>query len=115
MAKKTPLQQVNDLFGNKEKLVDKLMGMVERDKGESKDELKARLTKTPNSKLLRLFNNLTEINDTFGGKDKFIDAILQRAARSRDQDYRDKLMSYRPNRLMDLYRSQKAGAPSAQA
>ena len=53
MGKKAPLAQVNDQFGGKEKLVDKLMGMLDRGE-ESKDELRTRLLAAANSKLLRL-------------------------------------------------------------
>src|SRR4029078_327505 len=42
-AKKTPLMVVNDEHGGKTKLVDKIMGLIERDEDEDKDSLKARL------------------------------------------------------------------------
>ena len=55
MAKKTPLQQVTDRFGSKEKLVDKLIGRLDRG-DDSKDEFRDRLLAMANSKLLRLYD-----------------------------------------------------------
>lgn len=112
MAKMTPLQQVKELFGSKEKLVDTLMGLVERGE-ETKDELKARLLKAPNSKLLRLHESLKEIKESFGGKEQLVDAILELLGRAKDGDYRAKLMAFSPNRLVDLYRSTKRKANAA--
>jgi hypothetical protein len=104
MANKTPLQQVNELHQGKEKLVDKLMGMLDR--GElSKDEFRSRLLAAPNSKLLRLHDVTTRINEQFGNAEKLVDAILGLMNRAKDQDYREKLLTYSPNRLMDLHRS----------
>ena len=112
MAKKTPLQQVTEQHGDKEKLVDKLTGMVDRGE-ESKDELKGRLKSAPNSKLLRLYAVMTEIKDQFGNTEKLVDALLELMNRSKDKDYRDKLLSYSPNRLMDMYKVRKKKGKAA--
>lgn len=104
MAKKTPLQLVKEMHGGKDKLVDKLMGLVERGE-ESKDELKTRLKSAANSKLLRLHDVLTEIQEQFGSKEKLVDGVLDLKNRVKDTDYRDKLLAMSPTRLMDLYRS----------
>ncbi len=106
MAKNTPLQQVTEQHGGKEKLVDKLMGMVDRG-DESKEELKGRLLSAPNSKLLRLHAVMSEIKDQFGDKEKLVDALLELMNRSKDKDYRDKLETFSPSRLMDMYQSWK--------
>ncbi len=112
MAKKTPLQQVTEQHGGKEKLVDKLMGMLERG-DESKDELRGRLLAAPNSKLLRLHTVMTEIKDQFGDKEKLVDALLALMNRAKDEDYRGKLIDYSPNRLMDMYQSWKKKGKAA--
>jgi hypothetical protein len=109
MSKKTPLQQVNDQHGGKEKLVDKLLGLLERGE-EAKDDLRARLLTASNAKLLRLHEVANEIKGRFGSKEKLVEAILALMNRVKDVDYRDKLLTLTPNRLMDLYRSkQKKG------
>jgi len=104
MATKSPLQLVKDQYGGKDKLVDKLLGLVERGE-ESKDDLRTRLLAAPNSKLLRLLATTTEIKDRFGSKDKLVDAILGLKKRAKDNDYREKLLGHTPGRLLDLYRS----------
>ena len=55
MTTKTPLLQVKEQHGGKEKLVDKLLGLLERGE-ESKDEFRLRLLGASNAKLLRLFS-----------------------------------------------------------
>ena len=104
MPHKTPLQQVNDQFGGKEKLVDKLLGLLDRGE-ESKDEFRSRLLTASNSKLMRLLSTTTEIKEKFGGKDKLVDSILGLMNRAKDGDYREKLLTFTPNKLIDLHRS----------
>jgi hypothetical protein len=106
MGKKAPLAQVNEQFGGKEKLVDKLMGLMDRGE-ESKDALRTRLLAAANSKLLRLYEVHSEVKEQLGGKDKLVDAILTFMKRTTDNDYREKLMGQTLTRLMDLYRSKK--------
>ena len=103
MGKKAPLARVNDEFGGKEKLVDKLMGLLDRG-DESKDELRSRMLAAANSKLLRLYDVHSEVKEQFGGKEKFVDAILALMKRAKDEDYREKLLGNNLTRLMDLYR-----------
>jgi hypothetical protein len=102
----SPLQQVTEKHGGKEKLVDKLLGIIERGE-EAKDELRTRLLSASNSKLLRLFAVSTEMKEKFGGKDKLVDALLGLLNRAKDGDYREKLLSLSPTRLLDLYRSKQ--------
>jgi hypothetical protein len=104
MSQKTPMQQIKEQHGGKEKLVDKLLGLLERGE-EAKDELRARLLKASNTKLMRLFTTTNEIKDRFGDKEKLVDSILGLMNRVKDKDYRDKLLSLGTHRLLDLYRS----------
>ncbi len=112
MPHKTPLQQVKDQFGGKEKLVDKLLGLIDRGE-ESKDEFRSRLLTASNTKLMRLFSTTSEIKDKFGGTDKLVDSILGLMNRVKDTDYRDKMLSFTPNRLLDLHRSWQKKAKKA--
>ena len=104
MAKPTPLQKVKDLHGGKDKLVDKLVGILDLD-GESKSELTARLRAAPNSKLLRLFDAISEIKERFSGKAGLVDNLLGLMGRAKDEDYKEKLLTYSPTRLLDMLRS----------
>lgn len=111
-AKKAPLQQVNEEHGGKEKLVDKLMGMLERG-DESKDEFRKRLLAAPNSKLLKLHKVKTDLKEGFGDKQKLVDAILGLMNRAKDADYREKLLSYSDAKLLDLHATWKRKARAA--
>jgi hypothetical protein len=104
MAKKSPFEQVNEQHGGKEKLVDKLLGMIERGEA-AKDEFRTRLLRASNTQLLRLFKVSSEVKAQFGDKDKLVDALLGLMKKVKDKDYRDKLLSYTPARLLDMYRS----------
>ncbi len=101
MANVTPLQQVKDIHGGKDKLVDKLVGILDRG-DESKAELTERLRAAPNSKLLRLLAVSTEVKDRFGGKAELVDNLLGLMERAKDEDYKEKLLTHSPTRLMDM-------------
>ncbi len=109
MTTPTPFQKVQKLHGGKEQLVDKITEVLERGE-ESKDDLKKRLQSSSNTKLLRLLETATELKDRFGTKEKLVDAILAQASRKGDKDYRQKLLSWSPARLLDLHRSKERGA-----
>lgn len=111
MSPKTPLQQVKEQHGGKEKLVDKLLGLLDRG-DEAKDAFRKRLLAAQNSKLLRLYEVGTEVKE-LGGKEQLVDAILQLMNRAKDQDYRDKLQTSTLTRLLDLYRSCKRKVKAA--
>ncbi len=106
MAKATPLQQVKDQFGSKEKLVDALAGKLEAFDGEDTDAMKARLLRVSNKKLLRLLATTKRV-DAIGGKEKLVEAIIQakNPKQAADKDFRNKLSSYRITRLVDLHDS----------
>ena len=103
MAKKAPLQIVNDEHGSKEKLVDALVGKLDRGE-DSKDEFRDRLLAAPNSKLLRMHRTMTEIDSRFGGTDKLVDSLVTLQSKAKDADYRDKVSTYTPVRLLSLHR-----------
>jgi len=102
--KASPLAEVKDRFGSKEDLVaavrdlasdDLFLDRVNEDKG---------LERVSNQKLLHLHAVLTEVKETFGSRDKLIDAICE-AERRTDAGYRDRLESWPTPRLWDWYRS----------
>jgi hypothetical protein len=105
-GKKTPLMQVNDEHGGKTKLVDKIVGSLERS-GDDEDEstLKARLMKASNKKLLRLLAVSSTIRDKYGSVEKLAEAIGGKLNRVKDTDYLTRLGSYTPARLLDMARS----------
>lgn len=101
MSKVSPLQNVKDLHGGKEKLVDKLVAILDRG-DEAKADLTDRLRSASNSKLLRLLDVMTEIKDRFGSKEALVDNLLGLMGRAKDQDYKEKLLAHSPTRLLDM-------------
>jgi hypothetical protein len=76
--KKSPLAQVKDSFGSKEKLVDALVSLPEGvlDRGEDKDAWKQQLLTAANTKLLKLHTVGSQVSKRFGSKEKLVDALL---------------------------------------
>ncbi len=102
--KASPLAEVKDRFGSKEKLVDAVrelageelfLDRVNEDKG---------LERVSNQKLLRLHAVLSEVKAKFGSRAKLVDAILEAEGR-KDAGYRDRLERWPTPRLWDWYKS----------
>jgi hypothetical protein len=101
--KTSPLARVKEEFGGKDKLVDKIVGVL--DSGdESKDELRKRLLGVANSKLIRLFSVATKTKQA-GGHDKLVATTAEKLNRAKDKDYVAKLESYSDGRLLDVLSS----------
>ena len=108
----SPFKQVMDAHGGKEQLVDKIVAVLERGE-EDKDAVKTRLQTCSNSKLLRLLATATQLHDQFGSKEKLVDTILAMMKRQKDVDFRQKLLSFSPARLLDLHHAKAATAKAA--
>jgi hypothetical protein len=103
MSSKSPLARVKQEFGGKDKLVEKLVGLV--DPGdESKDELRKRLLGAANSKLIKLFGVATKVKQQ-GGHDKLVAATAESLGRAKDKDYVEKLSSFADARLLDIFQA----------
>jgi len=95
-----PLARVKEEFGGKDKLVDKIVGVL--DSGdESKDELRKRLLGVSNTKLIRLFSVATKTKQA-GGHDKLVASTAEKLNRGKDKDFVAKLDSYSDGRLLDV-------------
>jgi hypothetical protein len=108
--RKAPLAVVKEKFGSKDKLVDKVAGLVTPLEGESKDDLKTRLRGASNKKLLKLLDTEEKVQELFGSKDKLVDEVVKQrrpSSRKVDQDFRAKLAAKSKGELLML---QKAGA-----
>ena len=110
--KASPLAQVKDRFGSKDKLIEAVKDLtndelwldrVDEDKG---------LERVSNQKLLRLHALLTEVQTQFGSRAKLIDAICEIEKRTKDEGYRDRLGRWPTPRLYDWYKSAKKRAAS---
>jgi hypothetical protein len=116
---KTPLQVVNEQHGGKEKLVDKLVGLIEKGE-EGAEDIKQRLRNVSNTKLLRLLEVAETVKEKYGSKEKLTSVVADALGRAKDADYVKRLSAYSPGKLLDLAKSlaKKArgkGAPEAKA
>jgi hypothetical protein len=117
MPSNSPLARVKEEFGGKDKLVDKLVGLVDAG-DESKDDLRKRLLGAANSKLLRLHIVATKVKEQ-GGHDKLAAAAATGVGHGKDKDYVSKLESFSNGRLVDLLEAgerrakRKAGAAAS--
>ena len=115
----SPLARVKEEFGGKDKLVDKLVGLVDAGE-ESKDDLRKRLLGAANSKLLRLHIVASKVKEQ-GGHDKLAAAAALGAGHGKDKDYVTKLESFSNGRLVDMLASaerrakRKSAAPAKAA
>ena len=117
--KLSPLARVKEEFGGKDKLVDKIVGVL--DSGdESKDELRKRLLGVSNTKLVRLFSVATRTKQA-GGHDKLVATTAEKLKRAKDKDYVAKLEDFSNGRLLDMLQSAEgrnasiAGSAAAKA
>jgi len=101
--KKSPMQTVRERFGSKEKLIDTVAGMLAQGK-DGVAELKAQLQGAANSKLLRLHERTTVIEERWGSVDKLVDDLLAKMHRTKDEDYRNSLLTKTTGQLLDLLR-----------
>jgi hypothetical protein len=110
-VKKTPLARVKDEFGGKDKLVDKIVGVL--DSGdESRDDLRKRLLGVSNTKLIRLHLVATKTKEA-GGHDKLVPTTAESQGRAKDKDYVAKLGGLSNARLLDIHGVAKAPAAKA--
>jgi hypothetical protein len=117
MPSHSPLARVKEEFGTKDKLVDKLLGLVDAG-DESKDDLRRRLLGAANSKLLRLHVVASKVKEQ-GGHDKLAAAAAAGAGHGKDKDFVTKLESFSNGRLVDMLEAgerrakRKSAAPAA--
>jgi hypothetical protein len=108
--KLSPLARVKEEFGGKDKLVDKIVGVL--DSGdESKDELRKRLLGVSNTKLVRLFSVATRTKQA-GGHDKLVATTAEKLKRAKDKDYVAKLDEFSNGRLLDMLQSAEGRSAS---
>jgi hypothetical protein len=117
MPTKSPLEEVNDKFGGKDKLVEKLVGLLESD--EPKEELRKRLLAVANKKLLRLQSIASLVKEKYGSREKMVAQLATSTGKAKDKDYQTRLEGYTTPRLVDAAkvaeRRSKAAAAKGRA
>jgi hypothetical protein len=111
--KKSPLARVKDEFGGKDKLVDKLVGVLDTGEG-SKDDLRKTLLGVANRKLIRLHAVATRTKDV-GGHDKLVTTTAERLKRAKDKDYVSKLDGLSDAKLLDMLSVAERKAKASEA
>ena len=102
MATKSPLARVKEEFGGKDKLVDKIVGLIgSQSEDESKDDLRRRLLGAANRKLVRLHGIATQLKEN-GGRDQVAAAAAQELGHGKDKDFVTKLSTYTSGRVLDV-------------
>jgi hypothetical protein len=115
MSNASPLARVKGEFGGKDKLVDKIVGLLGSTSDEPKDEMRKRLLGAANSKLIKLHDVASSLKQ-YGGQDKLVEAAATGLGRAKDKDYVQKLSTYSAGRLLDIVRvtSKAAKAPAGE-
>jgi hypothetical protein len=98
-SKKSPLAQVKDQFGGKDKLVDALTGLLESD--QSKNDLRRTLLPVSNRKLLRLHAIASAVKAKFGSREKLVAATADALKRTKDKPFVTRLEGMSTGRLLD--------------
>lgn len=120
MATKSPLARVKEEHGGKDKLVDKIVGLIgSQSEDESKDDLRRRLLGAANSKLVRLHGVAAQVKD-LGGRAELASAAATAMGHGKDKDFVEKLGTYSSGRLVDMLgsarrRTEHASAKAARA
>ena len=100
MPQKSPLSLVNETFGAKDKLVDKLVAMLDRGE-EPKAELRKRLLAAANRRLLNLHRVATTVKEKFGSRDKLVAQAASLLGHSKDKAFLARLDNLSDARLLD--------------
>ena len=107
-----PLAKVKELYGSKDKLVDKVAGSLAHD-GDDEGSIKDRLAAASNQQLLRLAKVAEAVKKAYGSRDKLIDALVKQLGRAKDKDYVAKLGTFPLPRLFDLAKAAERRAKGA--
>jgi hypothetical protein len=98
----SPLQTVKSRFGSKEALVEKVAPLLDRKPDETEAELRERLLRVSNKKLLRLLAREEELRARFGSREALVDQVTQQRAGRDDADLKKKLQGHSTGRLLSL-------------
>jgi hypothetical protein len=103
---------MKEKFGDKAKLVEALEKLTGDALWVSRTNAHKGLAHVSNAKLLRLHATFTLVKEKFGTREKLVDAILELEKRTKDADYKTKLVTWPVPRLFDAYKSlAKRNAP----
>ena len=114
-AKKSPHAAMKDKHGDKETLVDRVLGVLHLGDAD-KEKTKAKLLAASNKKLLRLLEVATTVKDKYGSPDGLAQAAAKALGKTKDQAYVARLAALAkstPARVLDLLRAAEKRAKAA--
>jgi hypothetical protein len=109
---RTPLAEVSERFGSKEGLIKELSKLTAKKDFLAEKFSEKGIDHVSNAKLLRLHRLVTEVSDQFSSRSALVDAYLELKQRTKDEPYREKLMTYTLGRLYDMYQVAQRKASS---
>ena len=104
MSKQSPLQMVRDQYGSKEKLAEKVIGLLECGEDEEKEAFEHRVHTMSNKKLLRLWSSYETLKASHGSTEALVEKIVKARFPGGNADYAAKIADYSVPRLLDLGR-----------
>lgn len=117
VAQSTPLQIVKDKFGGRQKLVEQLSSLVDKQHGDDDAATKSRLMGLSNAKLLRLYKVEQAVRERYGDRAKLVSAIVdarKKAGMTVDDGVKTKLAGFTKARLLDLAKMKLGDKPAKQ-
>jgi hypothetical protein len=116
--KKPPLALVKEKYQGKQKLVDLVAGQLAPMEGESKDDLRTRLSGASNRKLLKLLDAQERVREIFGSKEKLVDELLKHTrpgSKKTDADFRAMLLKKSNAALLAMHTARARKAPASKS
>lgn len=113
--KTTPVQQVKDRFGDKQKLIAAVEQLATDELFLDRINEAKGLARVSNAKLLRLHDTLALVKQEFGSRAKLIAAILELEKRQKDAGLKARLEKYPTPRLLDVHRAAQRRRKRAEA
>ena len=104
MPKHSPLHTVREEHGSKEKLAEKVIGILDVPEDEDKADFEHRVHTMSNRKLLRLWNAHQTLDSKYGSRDALVDKVTKAQFPGGNTDYAAKIATYSTPRLLDLAR-----------
>jgi AcrR family transcriptional regulator len=105
--KASPLAQVKDRFGSKDKLIEAVQELATEELWIDRVDEDKGLERVSNKKLLHLHAVLSEVKAQFGSRQALIDAICELEKRGKDEGFRARLARWSTPRLLDAHRAAK--------
>jgi hypothetical protein len=118
MQRPSPMQVVKKNFQGRAQLAEQLAPIVDKTNGDTTDaEVKSRLMRLSNAKLLRLWRVEQTVRERFGDRARLVQHLVdarKKAGLTADAAYVAKLGTFTKARLLDLTREKHDAAPAKQ-